>query len=295
MPVNNRLNVAVLGAGLIGIDLLDKIHRSPSLDCRLVVGRNTQTVGLTRAAEMGYPTTAGGIAALMESDTAFGMVFEASNADSHAEHWRHLEPTGATLVDLTPSNLGALTVPTVNGADALTEHHISLISCGGQAAIPVLHAIAQHRTPHYVEVVSTGASRSAGRATRLNLDEYIATTRDAVCVFTGTPRAKVLVNVTPATPPPPFRVTMTALAADIDPYTVHHLIAAAVDRVQAYLPGYSVARIEASPERVTATVEVIAPGHRLPAYAGNLEIINAAAIYLARMHADAQVSEGARP
>jgi acetaldehyde dehydrogenase len=295
MPVNSRLNVAVLGAGLIGIDLLDKIDRSPALDCRLVVGRNTQTVGLNRAAEMGYPTTSGGITALTNSDTAFDVVFDASNADSHAEHWRHLEPTGATLVDLTPSNLGTPTVPTVNGADALTERHISLISCGGQAAIPILHAIAQHRTPHYVEVVSTGASRSAGRATRLNLDEYIATTRDAVCAFTGSPQAKVLVNVTPAVPPPPFRVTVTALASDIDPYTVRHLIAAAADRVQTRLPGYRLACIEAAPEQVTVTVEVTAPSLRLPAYAGNLEIINTAAVLLAEMHADALASEGARP
>ncbi len=196
MPSHRTIGVAVLGAGLIGLDLLEKIRRSALLECRLVAGHR-HNLGLTRAAEMGLPTTTGGITALTDSVDGIDVVFDASNADSHAEHWHHLEPTNARLVDLTPSKLGAATVPTINGADAATRRHVSLISCGGQAAIPLLHAIAQHRTPRYVELVSTGASRSAGRATRLNLDEYIDTTQRAVRHFTGAPTAKVLVNLSP--------------------------------------------------------------------------------------------------
>ncbi|MFF0409689.1 acetylating acetaldehyde dehydrogenase [Kitasatospora sp. NPDC004745] len=296
MPSHRRTGVAVLGAGLIGLDLLDKIRCSPRLECRLVAGRNRQTLGLKRAADLGYPTTDGGITALTEAIDGHGIdvVFDASNADSHAEHWRHLEPTNALLVDLTPSDLGVPIVPTVNGADTLTERHIGLISCGGQSAIPILHAIARHRTPRYVEVVSTGASRSAGRATRLNLDEYIHTTQQAARHFTGAPTAKVLVNISPATVPPPFRVTLTCLVDAPQPETIRSLVAAAAHRVQRFVPGYALTALEAEADRVTATVEVTATGRRIPRHAGNLEIINAAAIQAAEMHAGTHQSEGAR-
>ncbi|MFJ9844237.1 acetylating acetaldehyde dehydrogenase [Kitasatospora sp. NPDC101155] len=293
MPSHRTIGVAVLGAGLIGLDLLDRIRRSPWLECRLVAGHR-QNLGLTRAAETGLLTTTGGITALVESIDGIDVVFDASNADAHAEHWHHLEPTGALLVDLTPSNLGTATVPTVNGADAPSGRHISLISCGGQAAIPLLHAIAQHRTPHYVELVSTGAGRSAGRATRLNLDEYIDTTQRAAHHFTGAPTAKVLVNLSPATPPPPFRVTLTALVDAPDPATILPLVQAAAQRVRAFAPGYAVTALETVHDRVTATVEVTATGDRIPAHAGNLEIINAAAIQVAELRADAHHPEGAR-
>ncbi|MGW1174813.1 acetaldehyde dehydrogenase (acetylating) [Kitasatospora sp. NPDC002543] len=293
MSAHTKLKVAVLGAGLIGVDLLHKIRSSPRLDCGLVVGRSTQTTGLRRAAEMGLATTAGGIAALLDSEDAFDLVFDASNADSHAEHWRLLEPTEAVFIDLTPHNSGTLTVPTVNGHEALTGRHISLISCGGQAAIPVLHAIAQHCTPAYVEVVSTGASRSAGRATRLNLDEYIATTQDAIRTFTGAPAAKVMVNVTPAVPPPPFRVCMTVLAPGVDPDPVRDLVDAAAHKVRRFAPGYRVTEFETSEGRVSVTVEVSATGGRLPEHAGNLDIINAAAIHLAHQRAISLTAEGA--
>ncbi|BAJ28190.1 MULTISPECIES: acetaldehyde dehydrogenase [Kitasatospora] len=293
MSTTTPLKVAVLGAGLIGIDLLHKIDRSPSLDCVLVVGRDSQNTGLRQAAAMGLATTAGGAAALLDSGQHVDLVFDASNADSHAEHWRLLEPTGALVVDLTPHNSGIPTVPTVNAAEALTSRHLSLISCGGQAAVPLLHAIARHRTPEYVEVVSTGASRSAGRATRLNLDEYIATTQGAIRAFTGAPEVKVLVNVSPATPPPPFRVTLTVLASDIDPGTVRNLVATTSHEVSAFAPGYAVTSIDAASEKVIVAVEVTAVGGRIPAYAGNLDIINAAAINLAEMHAASVLAEGA--
>ncbi|MFE3499478.1 acetylating acetaldehyde dehydrogenase [Kitasatospora sp. NPDC059160] len=287
------LNVAVLGAGLIGVDLLHKIHRSPYLDCGLVVGRSP-SIGLARAAEMGLATTDGGAAALLDSGKTFDLVFDASNADSHAEYWRLLEPTGAVCIDLTPHNSGTPAVPTVNGAQALTDRHISLISCGGQAAVPVLHALARHRTPAFVEVVCTGASRSAGRATRLNLDEYIATTQDAVRAFTGTPEAKVMVNVTPALPPPPFRVHMTVLAPDVDPHVVRDLVEAAAAQVRRFAPGYRVTDFEATRESIGVTVEVSASGGRLPEHAGNLDIINAAAIHLADLRATSLLTEGTR-
>ncbi|MEJ8657597.1 acetaldehyde dehydrogenase (acetylating) [Streptomyces sp. MS1.AVA.4] len=281
-----RTSVAVLGAGLIGTDLARKVQRSPTLDCGLVVGRDRESLGLRRAAEMGFPTAAGGIDSLLESGP-FDVVFDASNADAHAEHWARLRGTGATLIDLTPTQLGTVVVPTINGDQAYEHRHINLVSCGGQAAIPVLYALSQHCTPTYIEVVSTGASASAGRATRLNLDQYIATTQAAIRDFTGTPEVKVMVNLSPARPAPPFRVAMTVLTPAIRPEPVRAIVAAAAESVRAYAPGFSVTSIAVDSGRISVAVEVTATGGRLPWYAGNLDIINAAAVLLAEQHAAA--------
>ncbi|MGW3668550.1 acetaldehyde dehydrogenase (acetylating) [Streptomyces sp. NPDC005141] len=277
--------VAVLGAGLIGTDLVAKLHHSPVLDCQLVVGRNRESLGLARAAEMGCPTSFGGIDALVAGGP-FDIVFDASNAQAHAGHWARLAATRATLIDLTPTRSGTVVIPTVNGPEALAHRHLNLVSCGGQAAIPVLHALAQHCTPQYIEVVSTGASASAGRATRLNLDEYIATTQAAIQHFTGVPEAKVMVNLSPARPAPPFRVAMTMLAPDIQPGRVRTIIEAAAARVKAFAPGFTVTSLHADPDRISVAVQVTAHGGRIPAYAGNLDIINAAAVLLAEQRCE---------
>lgn len=279
-----RLRVAVLGAGLIGIDLVDKIRRSKKLELALVAGRDRDSLGLRRAADMGHPTTDGGIHAVAEGGP-FDAVFDATNADSHAEHWAALQPTGTTLIDLTPTGLGTAIVPGVSSHQAAAHRHLNLVSCGGQAAIPVLHAIAQRCTPTYIEVVSTGASASAGRATRLNLDQYIATTSAAIRTFTATPDAKVMVNLSPARPAPPFRVAMTVLAEDIRAAPVRTSIATAAQAVRAYTPGYKMTSLAVTPGRISVAVEVTASGTRLPRHAGSVDIINAAAVLLAEQSA----------
>lgn len=285
---DERTRVAVLGAGLIGTDLVVKLRRSPVLDCCLVVGRDRGSLGLRRAAEMGCATSPDGIDGLLEAGP-FDVVFDASNADAHAGHWSRLRSTGATLIDLTPTQLGEPVVPTVNGDTALAHRHVNLVSCGGQAAIPVLHALAQHCTPTYIEVVSTGASASAGRATRLNLDQYIATTQAAIRAFTGAQWVKVMVNLSPARPAPPFRVAMTVLAPDLPPGPVlRQAITAAADRVRAYAPSFTVTSMEADDGHIRVAVEVTATGGRIPRYAGNLDIINGAAVLLAEQYAAAR-------
>ncbi|QIP74718.1 acetaldehyde dehydrogenase (acetylating) [Streptomyces sp. VN1] len=286
MAADERRRVAVLGAGLIGVDLADKIRRSPKLELTLVAGRDRDSLGLLRAAEMGHPTTAGGVRAVVEAGP-FDVVFDATNADSHAEHWAALRPTGTTLIDLTPTGLGTVIVPGVNGHRAAAYRHLNLISCGGQASIPVLHAISKRCTPTYIEVVSTGASASAGRATRLNLDQYIATTSAAIRTFTGTRDAKVMVNLSPARPAPPFRVAITVLADGIRPAPVRTSIAAAADTVRSYTPGFKVTSLAVDPGRISVAVEVTASGSRLPPHAGSVDIINAAAVLLAEQSAAA--------
>lgn len=279
-----RLRVAVLGAGLIGVGLADKIRRSGQLELALVAGRDRDSLGLRRAAEMGHPTTAGGIRAVVDAGP-FDVVFDATNAESHAEHWAALRPTGTTLIDLTPTGLGTVIVPGVNSHRAGAHRHLNLVSCGGQAAIPVLHAISRRCTPSYIEVVSTGASASAGRATRLNLDQYIATTATAIRTFTGTPEAKVMVNLSPARPAAPFRVAMTVLADGIRSAPVRTSIAAAAQAVRAYTPGFTVTSLAVVPGRISVVVEVTASGGRLPRHAGSVDIINAAAVLLAEQSA----------
>ncbi|RDG36297.1 acetaldehyde dehydrogenase (acetylating) [Streptomyces corynorhini] len=274
------LRVAVLGAGLIGVDLTDKIHQSQKLELALVAGRDRDSLGLRRAAEMGHSTTAGGIRAVVDAGP-FDVVFDATNADSHAGHWAALRPTGTTLIDLTPTELGTVIVPGVNSHRSSAHRHVNLVSCGGQAAIPVLYAISGHCTPTYIEVVSTGASASAGRATRLNLDQYIATTSAAIRTFTGTRDVKVMVNLSPARPAPPFRVAVTVLADSIRAAPVRTSIAAAAQAVRAYTPGFKVTSLAVEPGRISVAVEVTASGGRLPPHAGSVDIINAAAVLLA--------------
>lgn len=282
----NTTSVAVLGAGLIGIDLIDKVQRSPALDCRLVAGRDRQSLGLRRAAQMGCAITAGGIDALMEAGP-FDVVFDASNADAHAEHSVRLAGTETALIDLTPTTLGTMVVPTINGDQAAAHRHLNLISCGGQASIPLLHALAQHYTPAYIELVSTGASASAGRATRLNLDEYIATTGSAIAAYTGAEQVKVLANLSPARPEPPFRVAMTLLTSGEHPRPndVEAIVQATAQQVRAYAPGFVVTSVSAQDDQISLTAQVSAQSGRLPRYAGNLDIINAAAVLVAQKHA----------
>ncbi|MET7563674.1 acetaldehyde dehydrogenase (acetylating) [Streptomyces sp. NPDC005479] len=281
-----RLRVAVLGAGLVGIDLVDKIRRSAKLNVALVAGRDRDSLGLRRAADMGHTISAGGIRAVVDAGP-FDVVFDATNAESHAEHWAALRATGTTLIDLTPTGLGTVIVPGVNSHRPVVHRHLNLVSCGGQASIPVLHAISKRCTPTYVEVVSTGASASAGRATRLNLDQYIATTSAAIQAFTGTRDVKVMVNLSPARPAPPFRVAMTVLADGICPAPVRTSIAAAARAVRAYTPGFQVTSLAVDPGRISVVAQVTASGGRLPRHAGSIDIINAAAVLLAEQSAAA--------
>ncbi|MFE0460415.1 acetylating acetaldehyde dehydrogenase [Kitasatospora sp. NPDC058965] len=291
-----RLRAAVLGTGKIGMDLAERLGRSGVLECALIVGRAPTSPGLPRAAELGLATMAGGITAFVEAGERFDVVFDASNAAVHAAHWDALAATGAVLVDLTPSSTGTRVVPTVNGDQAArASRHFNMISCGGQTAIPVLHAIASTCAPNYVEVVATAATASTGRGTRLNIDEYIATTQAAVRELTGAHRVKALLNLSPARPEPPFRVQVTVLAPNARPEPVRAAVLAAADRVRAFAPGYTVTSCTVSGERIDVALEVTAHSSHIPAYAGNLDIINAAAVHTAERAAAALTREGAAP
>ncbi|MFD4114551.1 acetylating acetaldehyde dehydrogenase [Streptomyces niveus] len=285
------LNTAVLGTGPLGLDLIERIRNSPYLDCGLVVGRTHTSRGLIQAAELGCTTTVGGVDALLDSDQNFAIVFDATNAFDHPAHWAKLAGSGARLIDLTPSSSGTLIVPTVNGDQAAAHRHIGLVSCGGQASIPVLHSIAGRYRPAYVEMVATAASVSVGRASRLNLDEYIETTRGAIHQFTQADSAKTMLNISAAAPPPPFRVAMTVVADGAEQGPVRELVDSAEAAMQAIVPGYRVTSCTVTDGTVRVIVEVTATRSRIPVHAGNLEVISAAAIYASEQHALSQDSE----
>lgn len=279
------LSVAVIGTGAIGMDLVNKIHRSPLLNCGLLAGRNKDSAGFELAAQLGCPTSAGGIDAVLASPTPFDVVFDATNAMSHAKHWELLRPLGSLMIDLTPSHLGKMIVPTVTGTEALTERNVSLISCGGQASIPILHALSRHFRINDIEVVATVASNILGRATRINIDEYVDTTQRALSAFTGVANTKAILNISPAAPPAMFRVTIFAGMPGVTKEQITPVLAEAVEAVRGFSAGYSLTALNVSEGRVSISLEVVASSKVMPEYAGNLDLINSAAILVAEQYA----------
>jgi acetaldehyde dehydrogenase len=294
MNTPGRLSVSVLGAGLIGVDLTTKIMRSDYLDLRLVAGRDAATPGLRQAAQLGLPIATGGIRSLVEVEDPFDVVFDATNASFHAEHAEKLSALGTMLIDLTPSKVGHMIVPTVNRADICAHRDISMVSCGGQTSIPVLHAIAQAHEVDYIEVVTTAATLSVGHGTRLNLDEYVETTQEAIRDFTGVKDVKVMLNISPARPAATFRVAMSLLGKDLTADSVRSLVAGVASELRAFVGGFHVKACTVGEGKAFVAVEVTSSGDRIPRYAGNLDIINSAAIYAAECYAADRLSTAAR-
>jgi acetaldehyde dehydrogenase len=264
--------------------MMAKIMRSGHLDLRLVAGRDDTTPGLRRAARLGVPV-ATGIQALIEADPPLDVVFDATSASFHAEHAEKLLPLGAMLIYLTPSRVGQLIVPTVNRADIRAHRAISMVNCGGQASVPILHAIARAHEIEYIEVVTTAANVSVGHGTRANLDEFVETTQEAVRRFTGVKDVKAILNLSPARPPATFRVAMSLLGRDLTSESVLPLAMDAASRVRAFAPGFDVKTCVVNDHKAFVIVEVTSSGDRLPRYAGNLDIINSAAIHVAECYA----------
>ncbi|MEV6876112.1 hypothetical protein [Amycolatopsis sp. NPDC051128] len=285
-----RLSVAVLGAGLIGIDLMAKVIRSDHLDLGLVAGRDEATSGLRQAARLGVPVSAGGIQSLVDVERPFDVVFDATSAASHAEHVEQLSPFGTMVIDLTPSRSGRMIFPTVNRADISAHRDLSMVSCGGQAAVPILHAITRAHEIDYIEVVTTAATLSIGRGTRMNLDEYVGTTQEAVRGFTGVADVKAILNISPARPPATFRVAMSLLGKDLTTDSLRSVVLGAAAEVRSFARGFEVKACSANDGKGFVAVEVTSSGDRIPRYAGNLDIINSAALLVAESYAADRLS-----
>lgn len=284
-----KLKVAIIGSGNIGTDLLIKILRSPYLECGAFIGRNLSSPGMVKALSLGVTVSAEGIDYIVKNPGCCDLVFDATSAKSHLEHAPILKRLNKRVIDLTPAKIGLMSVPSVNLEDTLVEINVNMVTCGGQASIPVAYAIGQTQTDvDYIEVVSSIASRSAGPATRQNLDEYIKTTEDGLRDFSGATRTKAILNLNPAEPCVDMQATIFAKVKDPDIAKLSEMLKSLVEKIREYVPGYEIVLGPiVENERIVVMVRVRGLGDYLPAYAGNLDIINCAAIAMAEEYAKA--------
>jgi acetaldehyde dehydrogenase len=281
-----RLTAAIVGPGNIGTDLLEKLLPNPLLDVRYMVGV-VESDGLARARAKGLEASAEGVDWLLRQDTLPDIVFEATSAKAHQANAPRYAEAGIKAVDLTPAHLGPMVCPPVNLRDHLDAPNISMITCGGQATIPIVHAVSRVTPVPYAEIVASVSSRSAGPGTRANIDEFTLTTSHAVAEVGGAQRGKAVIVLNPIEPPMIMRDTVYCM---IDPDADRSAITASVHdmiaEVQQYVPGYT---LRAEPQfddptaewganaRVSVFLEVKGNGDYLPPYAGNLDIMTAAA------------------
>ena len=279
------MNVGIIGSGNIGTDLLYKVLKSKSLNCTLFSGRDKNSKNLARARELGINTSYEGIVPLVFKPKLCDIVFDCTSAQAHKDHMYYLSKDPITVIDMTPSNLGVKYVPAVT--PMILGKHFSMVTCGGQSTIPIAYALCLAHQIEYIEVASSIASKSAGPATRSNLDEYIETTESALKSMCGAKEAKAILILNPAEPPIDMQTTVYAKIKSPDLYKINKYVNQMVDRVQKYVPGYSLLVppiIEG--DTVIITIKVVGAGDYLPPYAGNLDIINCAAIALAEEISD---------
>jgi acetaldehyde dehydrogenase len=282
-----QTRVAILGTGNIGTDLLMKLRRSEQLEVAMFAGIDPTSSGIARAAELGVTTSAEGLEAIL-ADDEIELVFDASSAGAHRAAAPRIAAAGKVAIDLTPAHLGPLVVPVVNLDQHLDAPNVNLITCGGQATIPIVHAIGRVAPLRYAEMVSTIASASAGPGTRANIDEFTHTTARALEQVGGAAAAKAIMILNPAEPSIFMRNTVMAIPehpdADLDEIT--RSVEAIVAEVATYVPGYRLKAPITRDERTTrwgrvpvvsVLLEVEGAGEFLPAYAGNLDIMTSAA------------------
>jgi acetaldehyde dehydrogenase len=281
-----RALAAIVGPGNIGTDLLAKLRRSDVIEVGYVVGV-VDSDGITRARELGISASAGGVAWLLEQDPLPSIVFDATSAKAHRANAPRYAQAGMIAVDLTPAAVGPLVCPPVNFREHIDAMNVNMISCGAQATVPIVHAVSSVVEVPYAEIVASVASKSAGPGTRANIDEFTHTTSRAVRELGGTPRGKAIIVLNPVEPPMIMRDTIyCAIPADADADAITAAVHARVAQVQEYVPGY---KLRAEPQfdepreswgglgRVAVFLEVRGAGDYLPEYAGNLDIMTAAA------------------
>ena len=304
MPVST----AIIGTGNIGTDLLIKIQeKSKTLAVAAFVGIDPGSDGLARARQLGIPTTSDGIEGLVAMDVFddIEIVFDATSAGAHQHHDQVLRSHGKRIIDLTPAAIGPFTVPVVNGDANRNEANINMVTCGGQATIPIVAAVNSVAKVHYAEIVASIASKSAGPGTRANIDEFTETTSQAIESIGGATRGKAIIILNPAEPPMVMRDTVYCLCEGGHEAAIREAVEARVAEVQQYVPGY---RLKQSvqferlgsnqplyiPEmdrqftgmKVSVFLEVEGAGDYLPTYAGNLDIMTSAAVRAAESMAE---------
>ena len=282
-----KLPIVILGTGNIGTDLLLKVMRSPVLECRLFAGRNLASPGMTKASMFNVPVSAKGVESILDLKNEISLVFDATSAEDHIKHAPLFEKAGIVAVDLTPAKIGQMCVPAVNLEECLNLPNVNMITCGGQASIPLAYAISQvNEGVEYIETVSSIASRSAGPATRINLDEYLDTTETGLSVFARCAHTKAILNLNPAQPCVHMQTTVMAKISRPNLEKTRKRVVEMVGLIKQYVPGYQLI-LEPIVEsgRLVTMVRVDGLGDYLPKYAGNLDIINCAAVAFAEAYA----------
>ncbi len=291
------MRVAIVGTGNIGTDLLEKLRRVPELEIAIFAGIDPDSAGIARARGYGIPVSTDGADAVLALDDPVDLVFEATSAGVHVATAPRYAEAGIPVVDLTPAKLGPAVVPAVglDGVDGAPN--VNLTTCGGQATVPIVAAVASQAPVEYAEIVSTVASRSAGPGTRSNIDEFTRTTAGALESIGGAERGKAIIILNPADPPILMRNTVFCLVpADADTDAIAAAIEEMAERVQAYVPGYRVVaepvfdELDDGRVKVSTFLEVTGAGDFLPEYAGNLDIMTAAAVAVARRLAESPLA-----
>ncbi|MDO4249029.1 MAG: acetaldehyde dehydrogenase (acetylating) [Neisseria sp.] len=312
---NHKIGAAIIGSGNIGSDLMIKILRhGRHLQLLALAGIDPASDGLARAQRLGVATTHEGIDGLVKLPEFkdIKIVFDATSAGAHIKHNAVLQQHGVRVIDLTPAAIGPYVVPVCNLNEHIQAANINMVTCGGQATIPIVHAINQISQVQYAEIVASIASNSAGPGTRANIDEFTETTAKALQSIGGANRAKAIIILNPAEPPVMMRDTVYCLLAEQGKEeAVREAVAARVAQVQQYVPGYrlkqtvqfeNISAEEAgfypdlqgrSGTKVTVFLEVEGAAHYLPAYAGNLDIMTSAALASAEIVAEQLASQGA--
>ncbi len=295
----DKVKVAIIGSGNIGTDLMIKIvELSKTLEMAALVGIVADSEGLTRAGELGIATSYEGIDGFikMPEFADIRMVFDATSAAAHAKHDEVLRAHGKQIIDLTPAAIGPFTVPVVNLDANLDAPNVNMVSCGGQATIPIVAAVARVTKVHYAEIVASIASKSAGPGTRANIDEFTQTTAHGIESVGGADKGKAIIVLNPAEPPLIMRDTVFCLSDDADEAAIAGAVEQMVDEVRHYVPGYRLKQDiqferfgNNNPLRIpglgdvpglksSVYLEVEGAAHYLPAYAGNLDIMTSAAL-----------------
>lgn len=287
-----KIRCALIGSGNIGTDLIYKIKRSPVLEPVWMVGIDPASEGLARARDMGLKTTADGVDGLLPHvlEDDIQIAFDATSAYVHAENSRKLNALGVLMIDLTPAAVGPLCVPPVNLKQYADQQvmNVNMISCAGQATIPIVHAVSRVQPVRYAEIIASLASKSIGPGTRANLDEFTYTTSNAIEKVGGARKGKALAIINPAEPPMIMRNTIYCLTdGPPDQEAITKSVLSIIAEVQKYVPGYRLVNGPAfDGDKVAVFMEVAGLGDYLPTYAGNLDIMTAAATRTAELFAE---------
>tara|TARA_R110001592_G_scaffold363372_1_gene686028 strand:- start:139165 stop:140091 length:927 start_codon:yes stop_codon:yes gene_type:complete len=293
----SKIPCALIGSGNIGTDLLFKLQRSDILNPVWMVGIDPKSEGLAIARKMGLKTTHEGIDAVLPQlgEDGIQIAFDATSAYAHAENSRKVNEQGVYIIDLTPAAIGPLCVPPVNLRALGEAMNVNMISCAGQATIPIVHAVSRIQAVDYAEIIASLASLSIGPGTRANLDEFTYTTSNAICEVGGARRGKALAVINPADPPMIMRNTIYCLTDQLpDQSRITESVMSMIAEVQRYVPGYKLVNGPVfEGNKVAVFMEVAGLGDYLPTYAGNLDIMTAAACRTAEMIAESSLTRRA--